>query len=136
MIKHLKLAGGEEIICDVLNWSEDDVNHFTVAGAFKIVAMESKDGGYRYYMFRPWMIFQEDPTTEIVLNIDSITAVADPHDMLIDQYHSLFIESGATDTEDDIDSVNQQFQEMLQSGVQLDQFDSSSYSTLNGETLH
>ena len=60
--KQFKLASGDEIICEVVQWNMDEETEIVVRKAMKLVMGETEGGNYRYYSFRPWMVYQEKST--------------------------------------------------------------------------
>ena len=140
MIKHLKLVGGEEIVCDIVDWDDTETGQIIVSTAYRIVTVENTQMGYRFYTFRPWMVFIEDPEWTIGLNAHQIVAITDPHDKLIEQYNNTIVKRSIDEEEESEENqmtdLVKKFQEMMQSGVSLDGGDSASMSLINGETLH
>jgi len=140
MIKHLKLVGGEEIICDVVEWDDAETGQIIVSMAYRIITVENTQMGYRFYTFRPWMVFIEDPEWTIGLNAHQVVAVTDPHDKLIEQYNNTIakrlIDEEESEEQPDMVDLAKKFQEMMQSGVSVDGGDSASMSLINGGTLH
>ena len=63
-IKHFKLSNGEEIVCDVIEWPDVDGDSpdIVVRNALKLLRLELlNEDNIRYYQFRPWMVYQDDP---------------------------------------------------------------------------
>jgi hypothetical protein len=88
-IKHFKLSNGEEIVCDVVEWPDVDGDSpdIVVRNCFKIVvAGMSKNAGARYYQFKPWMVYQDEPDMFQVINGNHIIGEANPPHILIEQY--------------------------------------------------
>ena len=87
-IKQLKLVTGEELLCEIL---EEDEQDLIVNNIIKLVESVSEDG-YKYYSFRNFMIYQDDPESVILLKVDKIVSVAQPIDALLKQYFLALIE--------------------------------------------
>jgi hypothetical protein len=87
--KQIRLASGEEIICEVVDWPEEDdeeAESIIIRNAFMIVSAEDWQSSTRYYTFRPFMMYQERSDQLIGLNINHITSMANPHDFIISQW--------------------------------------------------
>jgi hypothetical protein len=81
-LKHFKLVGGEEIICEILEDLEDDL---IVRHALRIVKMEVAMDR-TYYMFKNWMVFQEKSGDTIALNKFQIVGIANPSFPILKEY--------------------------------------------------
>jgi hypothetical protein len=101
-IKHFKLSNGEEIVCDVVEWPDPDGDSpdLVVRNSYKIVTTFIKgNDGARFYQFRPWMIYQDDPEMFQVINCNHIIGEANPPTELIEQYCKVVLAEDLT-TED------------------------------------
>jgi len=87
-IKQLKLVTGEELLAEIL---EEDETDLIVKNTIKLVESISDDG-YKYYSFRNFMIYQDDPESVILLKVDKIVSVALPIQPLLRQYNLALIE--------------------------------------------
>lgn len=87
-IKQFKLSSGEEIVCEVLEWPnvEEDEADIVVRNVFKIVAIEQNESGNRFYVFKPWMIFQDEEGMFQLINNNHITGEGNPSQKLLEQY--------------------------------------------------
>lgn len=88
-LKQLKMQSGDELICEILDWSfneETEEETIIVRSAFLIVSAEDWQSSTRYYTFRPFMLYQERPEQIISLNPMHVSAAALPHDLIIAQY--------------------------------------------------
>lgn len=86
-IKQLKLSNDEEIICEVVQWEDDEVP-MVVRGPMKIIAIEDYSRGVRFYAFRPWMGFADDPEILHTLNPFHIIGSLTPESEVISHYES------------------------------------------------
>lgn len=86
-IRQFKLATGEEIVCEVVQWQNEEELELIVRKAMKLVVGDLVSGT-RYYSFRPWMIYQENPDDLIVLNGNHVVGIGYPTDMLLEQFNS------------------------------------------------
>ena len=62
-IKQFKLSNDDEIICEVIEWDNEDNSAIITRGMLRIIQGEDVDKGLRFFAFRPWMGFAEDPNT-------------------------------------------------------------------------
>lgn len=83
--RQLKLASGEEIICDIIQYADEENAAMIVRAALKILASERPDG-FRYYALRPWMIYCEDMNQLLSINADQLIGETIPSGELLKQY--------------------------------------------------
>ena len=96
-LKQFKLTNNDEIICEVVKWTDD--GDVIVQSAMRIVQGEDPYKGVRFYYFRPFMVFQEKMPQRI--NASHIIAEADPTDEMMEHY------AGAINDEMDIEKSRQ-----------------------------
>lgn len=88
-IRQIKLTTGEEIICEVLEWpdEEDEDDHdLVIRRPLKILSFEPTVGGARIYMFRPWMVMQTEPDQCQIVADYHIVGEGSPSPRMIEQY--------------------------------------------------
>jgi len=85
-IKQFKLANGEEILCEVLQWEDADEIEILARKAMRLIMMENQDG-VKYYAFRPWMVYQENNDDIIIINTTHIVGMGYPTRTLVLQYN-------------------------------------------------
>jgi len=85
-IKHFKLANNDEIICEVLEWNSENDAALVIRSCLKIIQLEDFQRGVRFYAFRPWLSFNDDPAEIHVINSDHIIAQSNPSNELLDHY--------------------------------------------------
>lgn len=88
-IKHFKLTNGEEIVCDVVEWPDDDTDSvdLVIRQAFKIIsAAQSSTENVFYYALKPWMVYQEGDDLYQVLNYNHVVGEANPTPELLKHY--------------------------------------------------
>ena len=90
--RQFKLANGDEIIAEVVQWNEEDTVEILIRKSMKLVYVDDYESGSRYYHFRPWMLLQESAEEIMVLNADHILAEGTPSNKLIDYYHGVLEE--------------------------------------------
>lgn len=136
-IKQFKLTNDDELICEVLDWNDEE-GVVIIRGAFKLIEAEDMDRGIRFWAFRPWMGFNEDPETLQTLTSGHIIGEMTPADSLIEHYNKTvervkqfgkkkkdvqFAElSGMTEEEIDdyLDSVEEEFEISFEADFDLD----------------
>ena len=85
-IKQFKLTNDDEIICEVLQWDNEESSDMIIRGTLRIINVEDFSKGVRFYAFRPWMIFSEDPESLHTLNSAHIIAETNPSKELLNHY--------------------------------------------------
>tara|TARA_B100000900_G_scaffold91936_1_gene75282 strand:+ start:1929 stop:2420 length:492 start_codon:yes stop_codon:yes gene_type:complete len=85
-IKQFRLSTGEEIICEILEWDDEDTSAMLARGILKIVESEDWKQGIRLIAFRPFMAFNEDPDIIQTINSEHVIAESTPADGLMKMY--------------------------------------------------
>jgi len=85
-IKHFKLVNDDEIICEVLEWPDGDDASMIVRSCLRIVLMEDFQKGVRFYAFRPWLSFNDDPSLVYVINSEHVMVQSTPTEELLKHY--------------------------------------------------
>lgn len=85
-LRQFKLSSGDEIVCEVIQWQNEDELELVVRKPMRIGFTEFI-GGMKYYSFRPWMIYQETDTELMVLNANHVVGIAQPQETLVWQYN-------------------------------------------------
>lgn len=83
-IRHLKLVTGEEVICDVLDETNDSI---TVNNAMSLMQNTLKTGE-KFFTFKTYMIYQDTPINVIILFTDKIMSLAIPSKEMVEQYQT------------------------------------------------
>jgi|TARA_R110000803_G_scaffold34404_3_gene75120 hypothetical protein len=84
-VKQFKLSSGEEILAEVVQWQDDDDIEVLIRKAMRLVMMENEEG-FKYYAFRPWMVYQESNDDLIILLATHIVGIGFPTDSLLVQW--------------------------------------------------
>jgi len=84
-LAQFKFSSGQEIVCEVMEWPEENSRDIIVRNAMAIVVGETYDGE-RVYMFKPWVHFLEKPTEYIVINSFHVVCQNRPSEHLILEY--------------------------------------------------
>lgn len=119
-VKQMKLLGGEEILCDLVDvqYDEEDGEAFVIRAAYTLVSQEDFENGFRYYTFRPFMMHVYDPSHILLLNSASVICMTNPATAVIDQYikhiegfRKDLRESQKSQTEDFLDKMAEEDEE-------------------------
>ena len=84
LIRHLKLVTGEEVICDVLDETNDSI---TVNNAMSLMQNTLKTGE-KFFTFKTYMIYQDTPINVMILFTDKIMSLAVPSKEMVEQYQT------------------------------------------------
>ena len=85
-IKQFKLTNDEEIICEVLETETGDNTAILVRGALRVIESQDFERGIRFFGFKPWMSFNDDPKILQTINSGHIIAEITPEERLIKIY--------------------------------------------------
>lgn len=85
-IKQFKLTNDDEIICEVMEWDNDEDSSIVIRAALRIIQGIDPDTKMRYFAFRTWMGFQDDPELMQTVNAGHIIGEANPSDDLLRHY--------------------------------------------------
>jgi len=81
--RQFKLSNGDEIICEVIQWPDDDDEEMIVRKAMVLKAYDDDHKGIRYYNFSPWITMQDDTDGFLSLNFTHVLAEIIPSDKMI-----------------------------------------------------
>tara|TARA_A100001201_G_scaffold141379_3_gene136654 strand:+ start:866 stop:1288 length:423 start_codon:yes stop_codon:yes gene_type:complete len=98
-VKQLKLTTGEEIICEILDWADEQEGDIVVRNVYMINSKDDDMRGYRYYNLKPWMTLQEGDETFVTLNIMHVVAQGKPDLKILGQYDQAVINSNLSEEE-------------------------------------
>ena len=85
---HFKLTSGEEVLCEIVSEPEGEDMYVVVRNAMKVSSQEQmvNGEGYRYYGFRPWMLFHNKIEQLQLINFTQIAGEAKPDETLLAHY--------------------------------------------------
>lgn len=111
-IRQFKLVNGDEVICEVVQWHDEEELELVVRKAMKLILTETVDpnmGAVRHYTFRPWMIYGEDDTQLYILNGNHVVGIGFPSEALLYQYDEAVkdMQSLAREREDEIAAIRE-----------------------------
>ena len=82
-IKQFKLSTGEEIICEVIHWDTEETTAIIVRKAMKLCDSVNMRNGYKFFSFRPWLSFSDDPDILQTVNSEHVIGETTPSPELI-----------------------------------------------------
>jgi|SRR6056300_557523 len=91
-LRQFKLTNDEEIICEVMEWNDEETDTLVVRRALKIVALDDHSESMRYYTFKPWMLMNNDPDTVQILNAQHIVSECHPVKIAVEYYNDVIKE--------------------------------------------
>lgn len=114
LIRQMKMTNGDEIICEVVEWDEEDSPAIVIRNALKIETLSRVDGN-RVHILRPWMIFQIGEGVFQTLNSDHVMAEASPTDEVIKEYYrAVNFENDEEIDEEKLETYIQKLKEAVQ----------------------
>ena len=81
------MVSGEEVICEVVDWENDDDN-VLIRNAMVIEINWDLDKDEKIYLFKPWFLYIERAEEVIVVDSTKIMANTEPNELLAIQYLS------------------------------------------------
>ncbi len=80
----LKLTSGHEIVCEVIEWPDEEDYEIITRNVLSIVIVEME--GERRYTFRPFLQYCESNDEIIILNINHVMTINRPNFLLVNDY--------------------------------------------------
>ena len=80
----LKLTSGHEIVCEVIEWPEEEDYEIVARNVLSIVIIEQD--GERRYTFRPFLQYCETNDELVIININHVMSINRPNFLLINDY--------------------------------------------------
>ena len=77
-IKQFKLTNGEEIVCEVVEWHDEETADIIIRNSYKVVTYQSATSRDRYHTFTPWMLLQEGDDIFQSINSEQIVGSCSP----------------------------------------------------------
>ena len=91
-LKQFKLSNDDEIICEVVQWNDEDNDAIIVRGVLRVINVEDFAKSIRFYAFRPWMMFNDDLQELHTMNANHIIAEVNPSNEICKHYLSTLAE--------------------------------------------
>lgn len=129
-IKHLKLITGEELICNLIEESSDNL---VVNNALSLMEKTLEDGT-KFYAFKTYMVYQDTPQNVIMIFTDKIVSLALPTPEMVAQYGNAIKEMELFVSKSELEEQIQEdlsLEEFLRD-MDQDEFDSDT----NGMSVH
>lgn len=93
--KHFRIVGGEEILCEIVEWIEEQHNEIIVRDVMEIVPRLTSTNE-KVYVFKPWLHYVEGKEELVIINSAHVIATVTPNPILLDQYLSAVVEMHLT----------------------------------------
>lgn len=84
-LRQFKLANGDEIVCEIVQWHNEEELELVIRKPMKL-AFGEYEKGIRYYAFRPWMVYAESSEDFIILNGHHVVGITEPSPPLVAQW--------------------------------------------------
>ena len=98
-IRQFKLTTGEELICQILEWADDEEVDIVIRHVYEINRIDDDARGYRYYNLKPWMVMQEGDDKFITLNTMHIVSQCKADEKIVEQFQEAVKNSQLTEEE-------------------------------------
>ena len=115
-IKQFKLTSGEEIICEVIEWADEENIDLVVRRAVKLHIVDDDAKGIRYYNLKPWMTMQEGDEVFMTLNSNHIISEANPTGKILKYFYECV--ENANLTEEEISKKINDYVEQLKAKIE------------------
>ena len=88
-LRQFKLSNNEEIICEVVEWNDEETDTIVIRKALRIHAIDDTDVSMRYYTFKPWIMMSTDPDTLHIVNSAHIVSESTPAEVALEYYNDV-----------------------------------------------
>ncbi len=115
-IRQFKLANDDEIMCEVVEYHEED-DAIVIRKTMKMVQMDNMANGTRYYAFRPFMMYQMTKEAFQIINCQHIVAEANPNQDLILEYFKAIetaVADDGTESQENVDDMRNKYNAFVQ----------------------
>ena len=115
-IRQFKLANDDEIMCEVVEYHEED-DAIVIRKTMKMVQMDNMANGTRYYAFRPFMMYQMTKESFQIINCQHIVAEANPNQDLILEYFKAIetaVADDGTEAQENVDDMRNKYNAFVQ----------------------
>lgn len=115
-IRQFKLANDDEIMCEVVEYHEED-DAIIIRKTMKMVQMDNMANGTRYYAFRPFMMYQMTKEAFQIINCQHIVAEANPNQDLILEYFKAIetaVADDGTEAQENVDDMRNKYNAFVQ----------------------
>tara|TARA_Y100000385_G_scaffold123018_1_gene127872 strand:- start:13299 stop:13727 length:429 start_codon:yes stop_codon:yes gene_type:complete len=118
-IRQFKLANDDEIMCEVVEYHEED-DAIVIRKTMKMVQVDNMANGTRYYAFRPFMLYQMTPESFQIINCEHIIAEANPDQELILEFFKaieLAMDTDDADQTENIDDMKEKYNAYVENQI-------------------
>ena len=98
-IKQFKLSTGEEILCDVIEWADEDYGDIVVRKIWQIAKIDNDIRGLRLYTLKPWLTLQDDDDDLQTICVHHIVSECNPSDQMLKHFHQVVENAKMSDEE-------------------------------------
>ena len=115
-IRQFKLANDDEIMCEVVEYHDED-DAIVIRKTMKMVQMDNMANGTRYYAFRPFMMYQMTKEAFQIINCQHIVAEANPNQDLILEYFKAIetaVADDGTESQENVDDMRNKYNAFVQ----------------------
>lgn len=88
----LKMTGGDEVICEVMEWPDQDGKEMIVRNAMVLSYSFDEDLTNHIYGLKPWFSMIENPMEYIVINTDHVMCTTRPNSMFVKEYNEALVQ--------------------------------------------
>jgi len=81
----VRMASGEEMICEVIEWPDENSKELIVRNAMMLTISWTEDED-QIYGLRPWMTMQENHLNYMLVNTDHVVSTCKPAPMFAKEY--------------------------------------------------
>ena len=109
LVRQMKLTSGDEIICEVIDWVDDEGPMVVVRNPLRVITVDKADG-MRYHIFRPYMVMQLEEGVFQTLNSDHIIIEGTPVKEVVKEYYNAI----SVETEQPEEDTDKKFNEYME----------------------
>lgn len=106
-LRYFKLTNGDEVVCEMGENNSLESDDMLVKNVLRVVQHEDTAKGLRYFTFRPWILLQDSPEEEVLINIYHVIAETTPSKQLIEQYHKVMQELTIVEYDEDSEPLDE-----------------------------
>ena len=126
-VKQFKLNSGEEIVCEIVDYADEEYCDILIRRAFEIKCILAPDQT-RFYAMKPWMSLQEGRDKYINLNTNHIVGEGSPSKQVMTHYKNCVKESEMTkeQIEERMANLSNKLQQVMEKEQIMEEEDSLS----------
>ena len=113
-LRQFKLTNNEEIICEVVEWNDDETDTIVIRKALQIHALDDADVSMRYYTYKPWIMMNTDTDALHIINSAHIISESIPTEFAIEYFNEVIDNLREADTDLELLSRDSDLTEMIE----------------------